>query len=902
MRFVAHIPVALAILSPVIPLLAFDHKPAFTGPPHAGFPAILKGGHMKVAEDRPAHSGHSRRKAPRRKVRVPQNAGLVRFLLHPAGKTLMVLIACLVVAGMGVFIHYYNVYSKMIDERLRGGPYSTTARIFAAPTAIAVEDRSSPSEIAAMLRHSGYNENRTNPVGSYSVTADSIDIFPGADSYFDQEPATVKFAGGKINRIVSLADNTSRPLYELEPQLITNLYNSNREKQRVVHYEDIPPVLRNAVLSAEDKRFFQHSGFDPVGIVRSAWVDVKRGKNTQGASTISMQLARDMFLTPARNWRRKLAEMMITMQLEQKLTKEQIFEMYCNGVDLGYRGSFTIRGFGEASQAYFGKDIRSLTLPEAATLASIVRGASFYNPYRHADRVRDRRNAILALMRGNGFVDDREYAVAIESPLKLVSGPAESSDAPYFVDMLNDDLEKRFPGFDFHARSDKIYTTLDLDLQKAANEAVAIGMKQVDDLVHKQKRFKNAPFVEPQVALIALDPHTGEIKALVGGRNYGASQLNRVLSERPTGSIFKPFVYAAAMNTAVAGGTRTLTPASIVVDEPTTFEFDGQEYTPDNFEHEFYGPVTLRKALAKSLNVATIKVAEMVGYNTVVNLAHRAGINEDVKATPAMAIGAYDATPIEMSGAWTIFANHGVHVQPSFVSLVKEANGKVLLDQKPVTKPVLDPRVDYLVVNMLEEVMRTGTAAGVRARGFTAPAAGKTGTDPTNGWFAGFTSDLLCIVWVGFDDNRKLDLEGAHSALPIWTEFMKRALLLRRYADAKPFEAPNGIVTVTIDPESGMPAGPQCPMQAPEVFIAGTEPVGTCPLHGGKGDRTTVSGWDTPSSAQPQNPPTPGSSIQAPTPRRDNGNPPAQVTGEQTQPPDKPKKKVFFGKLKDVFR
>jgi penicillin-binding protein 1B len=858
---------------------------------------------MKVAEDKPAHSRQWKGRTPKRKIRVPQNARLVRFLLHPVGKTLLALIACLLVVGLGVFIHFYNVYSKMIDERLRGGPYSTTARIFAAPTAVAVGDHTSPSDIAAMLRHAGYNGNRNNPIGSYSVTADSIDIFPGADSYFDQEPATVKFAAGKISRIVSLADNTSRPLYDLEPQLITNLYNSNREKQRVVHYEDIPPFLRNAVLSAEDKRFFQHSGFDPAGIVRSAWVDVKRGKNTQGASTISMQLARDMFLTPARNWRRKLAEMMITMQLEQKLSKEQIFEMYCNGVDLGYRGSFTIRGFGEASQAYFGKDIRSLTLPEAASLAAIVRGASYYNPYRHGERVRDRRNAILALMRGNGFIDDREYALAIEAPLKLVSGPAESSDAPYFVDMLNDDLEKRFPGTDFHARSDKIYTTLDLDLQRAANEAVAIGMKQVDDLVHKQKRFKNAPFVEPQVALIALDPHTGEIKALVGGRNYGSSQLNHMLAERQPASTFKPFVYAAAMNTAVAGGTRTLTPASIVVDEPTTFQFDGQEYTPNNFEHTFYGPVTLRKALAKSLNVATIKVAEMVGYQTVVNLAHRAGISEDVKATPAMAIGSYDATPFEMAGAWTIFANRGVRVQPSFVSLVKDAKGKVLLDQKPVSKPVLDPRVDYLVVSMLEEVMRSGTAAGVRSRGFTAPAAGKTGTEH-DGWFAGFTSDLLCIVWVGFDDNRELDIEGAHSALPIWTEFMKRALLLRRYADAKPFEAPNGVVTITIDPESGMPASPQCPMQAPEVFVAGTEPVGSCPLHGGKGDHTTVSGWDTGSSASPQNPHSPASP-QSPPPRRDyadNGSSPAQVTEQQTSPPDKPKKKGFFGKLKDVFK
>jgi penicillin-binding protein 1B len=868
---------------------------------------------MRVAEDRPTGT-QKKGKAAKRKVRIPRNALLVRFLLHPVGKTFLALCAVVFLIALGVFIHYYNVYAKMIDTRLRGGPYVTTARIFAAPTSIAVDDQTSPSDIAATLRRAGYSENRKNPTGSYSVHADSIDIFPGTDSYFDQEPATIKFAGSKISRIVSLADNTSRPLYELEPQLITNLYDRNRQKQRVVHYDDIPAVLRNAVLSAEDKRFFQHSGFDPIGIMRSAWVDLKRRSNSQGASTLSMQLARDMFLTPARNWRRKAAEIMITMQLEQKLTKQQIFEMYCNEVDLGYRGSFTIRGFGEGAQTFFGKDIRSLTLPEAATLASIVRGASYYNPYRHPDRVRERRNYVLSLMRQNGFITDRDYAVATEAPLTLVTGPAETNEAPYFVDLLNDDLEKRFPGYDFHANSDKIYTTLDLDLQKAANEAVAVGMKQVDDLVHKQKRFKKAPFVEPQCVLIALDPHTGEIKALVGGRNYNVSQLNRAVAERQPGSIFKPFVYAAAMNTAVAGGTTTLTPASIVVDEPTTFEFDGQEYTPNNFEHEFYGPVTLRTALAKSLNVATIKVAEMVGYSSVVNLAHRAGISEDVKATPAMAIGSYDATPVEMAGAWTMFANNGVHVQPSFVSLIKQPNGKVLLDQKPQTKPVLDPRVNYLLVNMLEEVMRSGTAAGVRARGFTVPAAGKTGTSH-DGWFAGFTSDLLCVVWVGFDDNRELDIEGAHSALPIWTEFMKRAIQLRSYSNAKEFDAPDGVVTETIDPQSGMPANPACPQQISEVFIAGTEPVGFCPLHGGKGDKTTVTGWDVGAppqiSAQPQNQPAiPATTLQPAQPRRDN-NPlqqaqQAQPAGQPTpadKPADKPKKgKGFFGRLKDVFR
>jgi penicillin-binding protein 1B len=421
--------------------------------------------------------------------------------------------------------------------------------------------------------------------------------------------------------------------------------------------------------------------------------------------------------------------------------------------------------------------------------------------------------------------------------------------------------------------------------------------------------------VEPQCALIALNPHTGEIKALIGGRNYGVSQLDRILAERQPGSIFKPFVYAAALNTGVAGGTTMLTPASIVVDEPTTFNIEGQPpYEPQNFEHDFMGPVTLRKAMAKSLNVATIKVAEMVGYQSVVNLAHRAGISEDVKATPAMAIGSYVATPLEMAGAYTIFANKGVRVQPTLLSLVREPNGKVLLDQKPQTKNVLDPRVAYLMVSMLEEVMRTGTAAGVRSRGFTVPAAGKTGTSH-DGWFAGFTSDLLCIVWVGYDDYSELNIEGAKSALPVWTEFMKRAIMLRPYSNAKEFSAPDGVVTVTIDPESGMPATAACPQQKQEVFIAGTEPVGACTLHGGKGDQTVVSGWDTPaSSGNGAN----GAKNYGPVdptlqPRRStSGAPSASPYQPQPYQPQQPqptkttdedqKKKGLLNKLKGIFK
>jgi len=782
-----------------------------------------------------------------RVIRVSSRDRIARFFTRKPGIILLSTLALLAIVSISTFTYFYIQYSKLIDKKLRGGPFTSTSRIFATPQTVGIGDTMTASEVVARLRRSGYNESRSNRTGWFSAKPDSVEIFPGPESVFSQEPGVLNFSGGKLARIVSLSDNTPRNQYQLEPQLITNLYDRNREKRRLVKYDEIPEVLVHAVISVEDKRFFQHVGFDPIGIIRAAYVDVKDRRNAQGASTLSQQLARGMFLKSEKSYGRKVEELMITLILEQKLSKKEIFEFYCNQIDLGHKGSFTIRGFGEAAEAYFGKSLRSASIAEAATLAGMVQRPSYFNPYRHGDRVVERRNTVLSLMRQNGYIDDRQYGIAVDTPLKLSTGAGgESSDAPYFVDLLHDELQTKFQDYDFQTEAYRVYSSLDMDLQRAANEAVRTGMASVDEQLRKQKRFKGMAVPEPQVALIALDPHTGQIRAIVGGRSYAASQLNHITSKRQPGSIFKPWVYAAAMNTGINGGQRTLTPATTVVDEPTTFWFDGHPYEPGNFMHEFYGVTTLRRALAKSMNVSTIKVAEMVGYGAVVNLAKKAGINEDVHATPSMALGSYEATPIEMAGSYTVFANRGVYVRPTFVSAIKSSTGSNLYQEHPDTKQVLDPRVNYLMVSMLEEVMRSGTAAGVRGRGFTVPAAGKTGTS-RDGWFAGFTSELLCVVWIGFDDNRELNLEGAHSALPIWADFMKRALLSRSYHDAKAFPAPSGVVTITIDPESGMPATAFCPQTRPEVFISGTEPVGACPLHGGGSmDNTNVSGWDVP--------------------------------------------------------
>jgi penicillin-binding protein 1B len=837
------------------------------------------------------------------RAKVSRKSFLLRILWNPVGKAILIFGVFAVTLSVLGATWLYMKYARMIDEKLRGGPFTSTSMIFAAPRVVTLGDETSTEEIATQLRASGYSEARDNRLGWYHRRPDGIEVFPGPDSYFEQEAGVVKFNGPRVAQIISLRDNTERTQYLLEPELITNLFDRNREKRRLVRFADIPKVLVNAIISAEDKRFFIHSGFDPIRIIKTVYTDIERGR-LYGASTLSMQLARGLVLTQEKTWQRKLAEALVTMHLEAKLTKEEIFEYYVNQVNLGRRGSFDICGFGQAARAYFGKDLKDLTLPEAAMLAGMIQRPSHTNPIRWPERARARRNVVLGLMSENDFISAEQCATASALPLALAPGGIESTDAPYFVDLVNDNLQEQFQDHDFQAHSYRVYTTLDMNLQREAAAAVQIGLKEVDDAINRRRKRSRQPIPDPQVALVALDAETGEVKALVGGRNYGVSQLNRALAKRQPGSSFKPFVYAAALNTALEGGTKVFTPLSTVVDEPTTFWYDGKPYEPANFGNEYSGTITLRQAIAKSKNVPTVKIAESVGYEAVVELARNAGMNLHIKPTPALALGAYEVTPIEIAGAYTIYPNHGVYLKPNWIKIIRDEGGKTFFTSKAESHPVLDPRVAYMMVNMMEEVLRSGTGAGVRSQGFLLPAAGKTGTSH-DGWFAGFTSKLICVVWVGFDDNRELNLEGAHSALPIWTEFMKRAHQYREYRGVRAFAAPDGVVSVEVDPATGQLASPSCPGARTEVFIAGTQPVEVCRLHGaGRSSSTLVAGWD---AGAPSADAATASTGTADTGkeagharvrvRKPQASPPVQA-----QAPPPPAKRSIFRRLLDVFK
>ncbi len=766
------------------------------------------------------------------------------FFTSTIGLTILGTIFVSFLAAGGVFIYYYVKYSRMIDARLSGNVLQNTTQIFSAPEHISAGQAWGPEDLTAYLTRVGYRPIQdASAIGQFTAQENTVDIRPSNLSYFAGNNAlAVQFRGKSIRSIKPLAGGGELDTAEIEPELITNLFDSAREKRRPVRYEDLPVMLVDAILSAEDKRFFEHGGFDFIRIVGAAWADVRHSsQHYQGASTITMQVARTFFLSTDRNWRRKLSEAMISIELEQRFNKQQIFELYANEVYLGNRGSFGIRGFSEASVAYFGKDLRQLGLPEYAYLAGIIRAPNYYSSAdRHPERGVQARDRVLTQMLDNKYISAEDVQDAKRATLKIIRTSISGSEAPYFVDMVKDHLLDKYPENELLSQNFRVYTTLDPVLQRAAAAAVDAGMKNVDLLLAKKydkwrreqaKKGSTEPIPQAQAALVALDPRTGEIKAVIGGRDYGQSQLNHALARRQPGSVFKPFVYAAAFDNAVDGVQPVITPATTIDDEPTTFEFDGNYYTPNNYHERFMGRVTVREALTNSLNVATVKVAELIGYGRVVQVARKMGLGMNIQPTPSVALGAYEMTPIDVAAGYTTFATMGTRAEPQFLRIVVNADGTPLEKFTPQTHLVLDPRVAFLVDSLLKDVLNRGTGASVRARGFTLPAAGKTGTS-RDGWFAGFTSNLLCVIWIGFDDNRDIGLAGGVVAAPIWADFMTRATALAQYRDVKDFAMPDGVQSVLIDPDTLQLATANCPTTREEVYVVGSAPTVYCEVHG----------------------------------------------------------------------
>jgi penicillin-binding protein 1B len=780
----------------------------------------------------------ARKGGPRRPPRIvkyeePAQGFVRRWARRIFRPPVIIALVLLTTFSIGVFGYYWWTFSKRIDRLLSGEIFTRSAGIYAAPKEIRAGENISTDDLINYLKHTGYVEKTQqadDARGRYTLDGATLEVEPGAANIIDGQKTfprlRIQFArGGKsIAALNDLQTNARLDKAQLEPEQISSVTGRERAKRRVVGFHDLPPQLVKAITVTEDRTFFEHYGVNLRGILRALVRRYDTDPNSpiarQGGSSITQQLVKNLLLSPEKSLKRKVAEAYMSIILETRLSKEEIFALYCNQVYLGQQSGFSINGFGEAADAYFNKDITQLTLPESAFLAGLIRSPNRYNPYKYLDTATARRNQVLDSMTETGAITTEEQQEAQAAPLKVanVKGRIDSSDAPYFSDYVQNQLGDIVAdqGAAQHLR---LYTTIDMDLQRAAYAALTKQLAALDKV--QSKRVAPGTL---QAALVALNPRTGEVVAMVGGRDYSQSQLNRATDAmRQPGSVFKPFVYATALNTAYDSVPRVITPATIYQDAPKTFMFDNQEYSPGNFGEKYSnGPVTVRDALVHSLNVVTVDIAMDVTIGRVMNLAAKAGLPKVQRAYPAMALGTSEATPLQVASAYTAFANGGTRTTPIAIDRVTTGSGVTVAAPTAQKNEVMRREVAYVMTDMMKDVVNRGTAAKLRARGFKANVAGKTGTS-RDGWFAGYTPNLVCVVYVGFDDGSQLGLTGADSALPIWADFMSAALA--RHPDwAGDWQMPEGVQKVEIDTRTGQLAAADSLTKRTELFINGTAP------------------------------------------------------------------------------
>lgn len=751
--------------------------------------------------------------------------------------TSRVILAPLLIAGLiliGFLFYYYSRYSAIIDAGLRGDIFVRSSGIYAAPLTLRGGGVTRMSDLIGHLQKAGYQQG--SPIGNdkrgfYAVRNNVIEIYPGSDTKIDGQKAfpnlRVVFGrtGEGVQDIIDLDSRQRMATAQVEPELISSVVNQEREKRKIIEYKDLPQTLIDAITAIEDRQFFEHSGINWRGVLRALFRDYQMGEIREGGSSITQQLVKNLYLKPDRTWKRKFSEAYMSIILEQRLSKEQIMEMYCNQIYLGQRGGFSINGFGEAARAYFGKDISRLTIAEAALLAGIIKSPNYYSPFSHEERARDRRNLVLEKMVEADKITRDQANAAKKSPLGVVagrSGAVDASDAPYFIDYLTRQLESQYDERGGSMRSLRIYSTVDLELQHAAYQAVSKQMVEVDRLMSQRKKGTAGL----QCALVAMNAKTGEILAMVGGRDYAQSQLNRATdARRQPGSVFKPFVYAAAIALGGDEMNNPITTATTFIDEPKRFEYAGGVYAPSNYGDKFeMRPMTVREALVQSKNVITVEIASQIGFASVARMAERAGLTK-VPPVPSMALGVAEATPLQMASAYTSFANQGRRVLPIAIKRVTTKDGATLLESRVETREVMSPQVAYIMTSMMQDVLDRGTGARVRQMGFTGTAAGKTGSS-RDAWFAGYTPNLVCVVWIGYDDNADIGLTGGIIAAPIWADFMMRALRARPELGGQ-FEDPGDLVVYEVDPMTGAIAQSGRGVSLGgrrELFLRGTEP------------------------------------------------------------------------------
>jgi len=729
-----------------------------------------------------------------------------------------------------------SIVALVVASRFDSHRWNLPSRIYSDLHVLEPGDFGSADRFAARLDRLFYQAVAGEPErpGQFRRVGESIEVFtrdfpyPGHD--FRGFRARVDFAGSSVRAIVDDRGDPA-PAVVVEPERLGSVFGEEFEDRTLVRLEDVPRSLTDAVLVTEDRDFYRHSG---VSIKRTfgALFATLSGGAVQGGSTLTQQLVKNLYLTPERTVRRKATEAVMAVILDARYSKDEILEAYLNEIYLGQRGSIGIKGVGEASRHYFGKQVCDLDLAESATLAGMIKAPNSYSPLRSPERTRARRDLVLGQMVEQGKIGRAEMEAASAAPLVPKRRRTSKTVAPHFLDFVKAQLAEAY-GQQMRTEGLQIYTTLDVDLQQAGQRAVTEGLAALEKRYRRlAAAAKKAPL---QGALIQLEPQTGAVKALVGGRDYRLSQFNRVTqAHRQPGSLFKPFVMLAAFLRRDL--SPPVTPATVFYDSPITVEWDrrraAERWTPRNYDGGFRGPMSVRRAVELSINIPTVRVALAADLSTVLAAARAAGIGSRLQAYPSIALGAFEISPMEIAAAYGVLANGGVRVEPNAIVGVLTSDGKLLDRKESPLHQALPADAVFLVDSILRGAVDRGTAGGARAGGLRGVLAGKTGTtnDGRDAWFVGFSPRFLATVWVGYDDNRGLNLSGSQAAVPIFAEF-SRSLPPQLFEEG--FPVPSDIVTAEIDPDTGLLFTPGCPRRMTEVFISGTAPTEPCHEHEG---------------------------------------------------------------------
>jgi penicillin-binding protein 1B len=737
----------------------------------------------------------------------------------------------LIVVSLGVALYCWDL-SLQIDKRFSGRRWSIPSRALSDTTILYPGQGVNRTLIEKKLDRLGYRKTSQSPAkkGEVRISSSRIEIFLNdlktAQQTREGFPAVLQFSGSRIDSIVHFRSGEAIPILELEPEELMLFFGPEREQRQLVSIDHVPRPVVQAVLAAEDSRFFEHRGLDPLGILRALYANLRSGDIRQGGSTITQQLAKNYFLTPERTWTRKVKEAFMALIMEAMYDKKVILEIYLNEIYLGQKESVSIHGIGEASIFYFGKPVSELSVAEGAVIAGLIRAPNHFSPYINKTRCRARRDSVLEAMHKHQWLTAEQLKTAMATPVATSGYEAYVRRAPYFMDYLSHQLGSLYPPEALTSLGLSFFTTLDTQVQMAAEDALFKGLKRLEDANPRLKR--KDPEKKLQGAIVVLQPKTGYILAMVGGRDYGATQFNRITqAKRQPGSAFKPFVFLSSLD--------SFTPASMLSNEPKIYKINGNEWRPENYTPVPESRISMRDALSKSVNRATVDLAMKLGLDSVVKTASAFGFSTSLEPYPSIALGAFEVVPLELARAYCAFAADGILPLPLSLKNVIDDRGKILERRHMSVQSVTTPGKAFLITSMLRSTVEQGTARSLKDMGIRFPAAGKTGTtnDFKDGWFVGYTPEIMALIWVGFDDGTSLQAPASALTLPLWADLMSA---IPHHVSGSWFKTPPDIVVETVCKESGqMALASGCPLTMEEYFLAENSPKERCTLHRGLG-------------------------------------------------------------------